>query len=33
ENAVWSYVTPKEGVAEIAEHLAFGHDEVTVEKI
>ncbi|MEM6479068.1 MAG: DUF427 domain-containing protein [Pseudomonadota bacterium] len=33
ENAVWSYESPKEGVAEIAGYLAFGHDAVTVEKI
>ena len=33
ENAVWSYATPKAGVADIAEHLAFGHDAVTVEKL
>jgi len=33
ENAVWSYETPKAGVAEIAEHLAFGHEAVTVEKL
>ncbi|MEM1101290.1 MAG: DUF427 domain-containing protein [Pseudomonadota bacterium] len=33
ENAVWSYESPKEGVAEIAGYLAFGHEDVTVEKI
>ncbi|MEL6608127.1 MAG: DUF427 domain-containing protein [Pseudomonadota bacterium] len=33
ENAVWSYETPKEGVAQIAGHLAFGHEAVTVEKL
>ncbi|MEM1237449.1 MAG: DUF427 domain-containing protein [Pseudomonadota bacterium] len=33
ENAVWSYEAPYEGVAEIAEHLAFGHEAVTVEKL
>lgn len=31
--AVWSYETPIKGVTEIAGHLAFGHDDVTVEKI
>lgn len=33
ENAVWSYETPKDDVADIAGHLAFGHADVTVEKL
>ena len=34
KDAAWSYETPKEGVAEIAGHLAFyPSDTVTVEKL
>lgn len=34
ENSVWSYETPKEGVARIKDHLAFyAGDTITVEKI
>lgn len=34
ENAVWSYETPKDGVARIKDHLAFHTgDLVTVEQI
>lgn len=33
ENAVWSYEAPFDGVSEIADHLAFGHEAVTVEKL
>ena len=34
ENTVWSYETPKEGVARIKDHLAFSTSEgVAVEKI
>ena len=34
QNAAWSYETPKEGVAEIAGHLAFYvGDQVTVEQV
>jgi uncharacterized protein (DUF427 family) len=33
ENAVWSYETPKDGVGEIAGHLAFYPDRVTVERL
>ena len=32
ENAVWSYESPIEGVAEIAEHLAFYPDKVTLTR-
>ncbi len=33
-NAVWSYESPKEGVAEIKDHLAFYvGDKVTVERV
>lgn len=32
ENAVWSYETPKPGVAAIAGHLAFYPDKVTVTR-
>ncbi|MES2914523.1 MAG: DUF427 domain-containing protein [Pseudomonadota bacterium] len=31
-NAVWSYETPKDGVAAIAGHLAFYPDRVTVTR-
>ena len=34
ENAVWSYETPKDGVSDIKEYLAFATgDLVTVEQI
>ena len=34
ENAAWSYEAPKDGVAEIAGHLAFyDREEVAVEKL
>lgn len=34
QDAAWSYETPKDGVSEIAGHLAFyASDTVTVEKI
>lgn len=33
ENAVWSYETPLEGVAQIKEHLAFDRSMVTVEEL
>ena len=34
ENAVWSYETPNDDVAEIKDHLAFYNiDEITVEQI
>ncbi|GFE63568.1 DUF427 domain-containing protein [Litoreibacter roseus] len=33
ENAAWSYETPKEGLEDIAGHLAFYTDRVTVEEI
>lgn len=34
ENAVWSYEDPKDGVAEIRDHLAFyGMDGIAVEQI
>ncbi len=34
ENAAWSYETPKDGVAEIAGHLAFySSDLVAVEQV
>jgi len=32
ENAVWSYETPYESVAEIAGHVAFYPDKVTIER-
>ena len=32
ENAVWSYETPLEGVADIAGHLAFYPDKVTLTR-
>jgi uncharacterized protein (DUF427 family) len=32
DNAVWSYETPKEGVAAIAGHLAFYTDRVQVTR-
>ncbi len=32
ENAVWSYETPLAGVAEIAGHLAFYPDKVTLTR-
>ncbi|MGN6463117.1 MAG: DUF427 domain-containing protein [Pseudolabrys sp.] len=32
DNAVWSYVTPYPAVAEIAGHLAFYPDRVTIEE-
>lgn len=32
DNAVWSYETPKAGVEEIAGHLAFYTDRVTVTR-
>ena len=32
-DAVWSYEAPKDGVAEIAGHLAFAADGVTVERV
>ncbi|MEM1234698.1 MAG: DUF427 domain-containing protein [Pseudomonadota bacterium] len=33
KNAVWSYEAPLDDVDAIAGHLAFGHEDVTVEKI
>lgn len=34
KDAVWSYETPKDGVAEIKDHLAFfGEDMVAVEQL
>ncbi|MGR3468967.1 MAG: DUF427 domain-containing protein [Shimia sp.] len=33
ENAAWAYDAPKDGVSQIAEHLSFDHDAVTVEKL
>lgn len=34
ENAVWSFETPKDGVAQIRDHLAFYvSDAITVEQI
>ncbi len=33
DNAAWSYETPKAGVEEIAGHLAFYADKVTVERV
>jgi uncharacterized protein (DUF427 family) len=32
-DAAWSYETPKPGVAEIAGHLAFYPDKVTLEQL
>lgn len=32
-DAAWSYETPHEGVAQIAGHLAFDGEKVTVERI
>jgi len=32
-NAAWSYETPKAGLEQIAGHLAFYQDKVTVEQI
>lgn len=32
-NAVWSYETPKAGMEEIAGHLAFYPDKVTLERL
>lgn len=32
-DAVWSYEAPKEGVAPIAGHLAFAHEDVAVERV
>ena len=32
-DAVWSYETPRKGVEEIAGHLAFYRDRVTVEEV
>ncbi len=33
ENAAWSYETPKAGLEQIAGHLAFYPDKVTVEQL
>ncbi|WP_147124474.1 DUF427 domain-containing protein [Shimia ponticola] len=33
DNAAWSYETPLDGVSDIAGHLAFAHEMVTVEKL
>ncbi len=33
EDSVWSYEAPKDGVAEIKDHLAFYTNKVTVEKL
>ena len=33
ENAVWSYEAPKDDMAQIAGHLAFDTDQVTVEEV
>ena len=33
ENAIWTYETPYEAVKEIAGHLAFYPDKVTIEEI
>lgn len=33
ENAIWTYETPYDSVKEIAGHLAFYPDKVTVEEI
>ena len=32
ENAAWSYETPKAGLEDIAGHLAFYPDKITVEQ-
>lgn len=32
-DAVWSYETPKDGVADIKDHLAFYHSKVAVEEV
>lgn len=32
-DAVWTYEAPHDQVAGIAGHLAFGHGEVTVERV
>lgn len=32
-DAVWTYETPKDGVSEIAGHLAFQGEKVTVEEV
>ena len=33
ENAAWGYAAPNEDVAQIADHLAFYSDKVTVERL
>ena len=33
ENAVWSYESPKDAVSQIAGHLAFDTDQITVEQL
>ena len=33
ENAIWTYETPHDAVAEIRNHLAFYPDRVTIEEI
>ena len=33
QDAAWSYENPKEDVSQIAEHLAFGNPDVTVERV
>jgi len=33
ENAIWTYETPYESVKEIAGHLAFYPDKVTIEEV
>ena len=33
ENAAWTYEAPKEAVAQIAGHLAFYTDRITVERV
>ena len=32
ENAIWTYETPHDAVADIRDHLAFYPDRVTIEK-
>ncbi len=32
-DAAWSYETPRDDVARIAEHIAFGDEKVTVEHV
>lgn len=32
-DAAWSYETPKDGVTEIAAHLAFYPNKVTIERV